>query len=265
MPNYGLNKRWHFIFAKSNNILDLRLPLHFIGIHPKYPPSFFSIIKDMITLSFCSCWSLHEYENNLLWKGKEFCVETTIGDIKSSFKNDEMIDNIFFRKINYLDYDKDSMQCIEKIKDLDTITNTDILNAIIEPIFSKDKAYSSEYEVRLMIDIRYVAEVSLTCLNQEYDVFEELYEYFTHCVTLNEIPISIIWHFERNHLFNEKHIFNIDIDPLRLIQKIIYNPNPGNEWFVQYIKNTLSKFGVENKLEPSRIASEEIHTAFFYN
>ncbi len=198
---------------------------------------------------FCSCWSLKEHEDNLMWEryGKEnptaVAIQSTVKRLISSME--EIDGNIHIGKITYMDYEKDSMKSYENFSETNLADPKKVLELFYTPIMHKRKLYSSEKELRIVTS------------------FENISEIFCNRVYTSDIPYYSDKLFDfvdrmssSNKTEKMRKIPNrikVGLDLTKLINSIYISP-----YAEEFLYQTLSKIMDDRKMQNVKIRESEI-------
>ncbi len=198
---------------------------------------------------FCSCWSLKEHEDNLMWEryGKEnptaVAIQSTVKRLISSME--EIDGNIHIGKITYMDYEKDSMKSYEKFSEINLADPKKVLELFYTPIMHKRKLYSSEKELRIVTSFENISE--MFC-NRVYtsDIpyySDKLFDFVDRMSSSNKTE----------KMRNIPNRIKVGLDLTKLINSIYISP-----YAEEFLYQTLSKIMDDRKMQKVKIRESEI-------
>ena len=173
---------------------------------------------------FVNCWHQNNFESYAMWKvylksNEGIAIKTTVGNLKKSILNNNS-DWVSYYKVEYLDYDKDSI--------LSTVEKKRKAGYLIPPlpVFFKRKDFEYEKEFRIMT--MYEASVSdvkdLNVVNAEMNIMRQ----------------------------TAKECVKINIDLNELIQELYISPF-ADSWYYELIKNLLTRYALDKPIYQSKI------------
>ncbi len=200
-------------------------------------------------LMFCSCWSLIEHEDNLMWEryGKEnptaVAIQSTVKRLIASM--DDIEGNIHIGKITYLDYEKASMDNYNEFSKVNLGDPEKVLELFYTPILHKRNLYKSEKELRVVTSFENISE--MFC-NRVYTAdipyySDKLFDFVDRMSSSNKTE----------KMKNVPNRIKVELDLTKLISSIYISP-----YAEEYLYQTLSRIMTDREMENVKIRESEI-------